>query len=155
MPKVSLLNTEWRKVLSSLDLTFKSIDLKEKRILNEVSSLLAPYNYDSKKFYLHQISKIVYWAQESYSCSVKNKTATDSELHKLYDIIKKLKELDKEAQSLLSEYYELKAIYKVIEEASNKKNGFLERPAGSSSESSSTSSGNSIDDTILTDPWGY
>ena len=155
MPSVSLLNTEWGKVCDAIDFYLKNIILKENRIINEVSTLLAPYNLGSEKFHIYQLGTVVYWAQESYSYKSKNKTATVSELHKLSDTIKRLEELEKEAQHLQNEYRELKAIYRKTEEASKKRNGFLERAAESSSVSSSSSGESSIDKTILTDPWGY
>ena len=155
MPSVSLLNTEWRKVCNSISLSLKELSLKEQRIINEVTSLLKTYNFGSEPISLHQLGNIIYWAKESYSYKSKNKTATSFELHKLWDTIKKLEELERRGQKIQASYHELKEIYKKIEEASMKKNRFFETPAGSSSGGNDSSSGNSIDDVILTDPWGY
>ena len=154
MPSVSLLNTEWRKVCDSIKLSLKEISLKEQRIIKEVSSLLEPYEFGSEPITLNQLRRIDYWAKERYTYTYKNMTVSNTELHKLWDTIKKLEELNKRAQKLQAEYQELKEIYKKLEEASLKRNKFFETPVGSSSGSSSSSS-NSIDDVILTDPWGY
>ncbi len=156
MPSVSLLNTEWRDVCKSIQLSLKQIELKEKRIVKEVSALLAHHDLGSEKIHLYQLGNIIYWAEESYTARSKGKTASHTELCKLRDTIKKLEELKMQADVLLSKRMELEAIYRKIKLASNKRNGLFDVAATSSSgSSSSSSSGNSIDDTILTDPWGY